>query len=93
MVCTGGEAAAQGAVKMSVLLVGNGVTVSYDESTGCGPSVDLAKFTREAAEACPARIRFLAIGRLEQLTGWRSSSRPGRNKLSNLVSALAGGIR
>ena len=93
MVCTGGEAAAQRAVKMSLLLVGNGVSISYNENTGCGPLADLAKLTREAAEACPARIRFLAIGELEQLSSWDTSSRPGRNKLSNLVSALAGGIR
>ena len=93
MVYTGGEDAAQRAVKMLLILVGNGVSVSYDENTGCGPSADSTKLTREAAEACPARIRFLAIGRLEQLTSWGSSSRPGRDKLSNLVSALAGGIR
>ena len=75
-VCTGGEAAAQRAVKMSLLLVGNGVSASYDENTGCGPSADLAKLTREAAEACLARIGFLAVGSLEQL----ALLKPARHK-------------
>lgn len=77
----------------SMILVGNGVSVSYDATTGCGPSADLTKSTKEAATACLARMKFLTIGRLgaaDQLGLLKPAG--SRNKLSNLVSALAGGI-